>query len=360
MKYIKNKWFWIFLSIIIIVFIAIFNNNSDENEVEEYAKISNRTISQNLLISGKISSSQEVNIKTELGGIIEEIFVKTGDYVQSRTPIARLKILPDPRSNQDADRQIANAKSQLARIDAAYKRNKELYNQDVISKQEYEASLQEFQVAKNELIAANNFKKIVNQGYANASDFVSNIVYSTTNGVILEIPVKVGGSVINRNTFNEGTTIATIANTDEFIFKGQVNENEMSRIVLGKKLDIKITALKNKKFEAEITKIAPKGIDVGGITKFDIEAKLYLSSDDLAQMRSGYSATAQITLEQVSNVLSIEEKYVQYSSDSAFVWKGNSKDSKKKFVKLGLSDGKFIQILNGLTTKDKVILKDSE
>lgn len=360
MKYIKNKWFWIFLSIIIIFAIAIFNNNSDEKETEEFAKISNRTISQNLLISGKISSSQEVNIKTELGGIIEEIFVKTGDYVKSRTPIARLKILPDPRSNQDADRQIANAKSQLTRIEAAFKRNKDLFNQDVISKQEYEASLQEYQVAKNELIAANNFKKIVNQGYANASDFVSNIVYSTTNGVVLEIPVKVGGSVINRNTFNEGTTIATIANTDEFIFKGQVNENEMSRIVLGKKLDIKITALKNKKFEAQITKIAPKGIDVGGITKFDIEAKLYLVPDDLAQMRSGYSATAQITLEQVSNVLSIEEKYVQYSSDSAFVWTGSAKDSKKKFVKLGLSDGKFIQILGGVSKKDQVILKDSE
>jgi HlyD family secretion protein len=183
-------------------------------------------------------------------------------------------------------------------------------------------------------------------------------VYSTTDGIVLDLPVKIGGSVVNRNTFNEGTTIATIADMNEILFKGQVNEKDLINLHKGLNLKVKINALQDKMVQAELTKISPKGVDVGGITKFDVEAKLILTNEDLSKIKSGFTATAELTISKKENVWAIQEKYIQYAEDTAFVQIKDGESFKRKNIKTGLSDGQFIEIINGLKQEDKVVSKE--
>lgn len=355
-----KKKYWIIIGILLILIIGgvlISKNNSnksDENDKDKYVTLETKTIENKQLISGKLSSSKEVMIKSELAGIIEVLYVHVGDQVKKGQAIAKIRTMPDPKSTQDAHRQIELAKINLERIKSNYERNKNLFEKDVISKQEFEVSQQEYKTAEMELKAANNYLKIVQQGFSNSSDFVSNIIYSTIDGIVLDIPVKIGGSIQNRNTFSEGTTIAIISDVNEFIFKGQVNEKDLKYIEMGKNLKININALKNELFSAHITRIAPKGVDVNGITRFDIEAQLDIKPVDLYKIKSGFTATAEFTIEKVSNVSSLPEKYIQYNEDTAFVFVKKGDERERKIITMGISDGQYIEIKSGLKKDDKI------
>ena len=327
-------------------------NKKDEKSKESKEKVEVRTIENIQLVSGKLNSSKEINLKSELAGVIVELYVQVGQRVSKGQAIAKIKTLPDPRSLQDADRQIAITNVNFERQKSNFQRNKTLFEKDVISKNEFELSKQEYSLAEAEHLAAIKNKRIVQQGFSNKSDFVSNVIYSTIDGIVLEIPTKVGATIMNRNNFNEGTTIATISDMNEILFKGQVNEKDLSTLTIGMPLTIQVNALRNQKFEAHLSKISPKGIDVSGITKFDIEAMLALSPSDISKMKSGFTATASFTIEKRTNVLAIEEKYVQYKEDSAFVTILEGDKSNKKLVKTGISDGKYIEILSGLKKGD--------
>lgn len=352
----KKYWLLLILGIIAIVSAVIYFKNKKEDKIDDTNAIKARvrTIEDKQLISGRLSSSKEVNIKPELAGIISELYVNIGDEVKKGQAIAKIKTLPDPKSTQDADRQVNIAHTNLERIKSNFNRNKSLYDQGIISKQEYEISNQEIHVAQEEYSSAVKYKKIVKQGFANSSDFVSNVVYSTIDGIILELPVKVGASVVNRNTFNEGTTVAIISDMNEILFKGQINEKDLINLKLDMIMKIKVNAIKDKTFEAKLNKISPKGIDVGGITRFDIEAIMMVNSVDLYKFKSGFTATAEITIDKREKVLSIEEKYIQYAQDTTYVNVIDGDKTKRNIVKLGISDGQFVEIKSGLSAKDKI------
>ncbi len=357
-KNIKKR-YWI-LGILIIFFIGYFiTSQSDdantESEKGKYVDLVLKTIENKQLISGRLASSKEVNIKSELAGIIDELYVNVGDEVRKGQAIAKIRTLPDPKSTQDATRQIEMAKINFERIQANYLRSKSLYEKDVIAKQEYETVLQEYKSAQTELSSAQNYMKIVKQGFSNKSDFVSNTIYSTIDGIVLDIPVKIGGSIQNRNTFSEGTTIAIIADKNDFLFKGQISEKDLSQLSNGKIVTIKVNAIKGQEFKAEITKLSPKGVDVGGITRFDVEAKLLVSAVDLYKFKSGFTATAEFIIDKKENVLTLEERYIQYNEDTAFVYIKNGDDKKRTIIQTGISDGQFIEITKGLKKDDKVI-----
>lgn len=360
----KYKWYFILSIVAIGIIGTIILNKSEKKdpakEKDQYVKLEKKTIENKQLISGRLQSSKEVNIKSELAGIIDELYVQVGDQVRKGQAIGKIRILPDPRSSQDATRQIEIAKINLERIKANYQRNKLLYEKDVISRMEYEVSLQEYKTAQTDLNNAEQNLRIVRQGFTNKSDFVSNVIYSTIDGVVLDIPVKVGGSIQNRNNFSEGTTIATIADMNEFLFKGQISEKDLRYVSKNQKLDINISALKGETFSGFVTKIAPKGVDVSGITRFDIEAKLDIPPTELYKVRSGFTATAEFLRESSQNVYAIEEKYVQFSADTAFVYvRKGEEDRERKILDLGISDGKYVEIKKGLKSEDK-ILKELE
>jgi len=354
-----KKKYWAILTLLVIGIIAAIvisqNSEKDDDKKDNYIQPVIKTIENKQLISGRLASSKEVNIKSELAGIIDALYVNVGDEVKKGQAIAKIRTLPDPKSTQDASRQIEIAKINFERIQANYLRTKSLYEKEVISKQEYESSLQEYKSSQTELASAQNYMKIVKQGFSNKSDFVSNTIYSTIDGIVLDIPVKIGGSIQNRNTFSEGTTIATIADKTDFLFKGQINEKDLNHLSNGKIIKIKVNAIKGQEYKAEITKLSPKGVDVGGITRFDIEAKLLVSAVDLYKFKSGYTATAEFSLDKKENVLSLEERYIQYNEDTAFVFVKNGEDKKRKVIETGISDGQFIEIKKGITKDDKVM-----
>jgi len=355
----KNKlWLIILVCIIsLVAFIILTKNKKKDSKDSEssllYVSPERRSIENKQLISGRLASNKEVNIKSELAGIIDALYVSVGDRVKKGQAIAKIKILPDPRSTQDAQRQLEIAKINNERIKASFNRNKLLYEKEVLAKQEYEISLQEFNTSKAELKAAQNYLRIVKQGFSNTSDFVSNVIYSTIDGIVLDIPVKIGTSIQNRNNFSEGTTISTIADDNEFVFKGQVNEKDLKYIDIGKVLDIRIGALKNDSFEARVSRISPKGIDVNGITRFDIEAKLEVKPVDIYKIKTGFTATAEYLIDKVGKVLAVEEKYIQFKEDTNFVYvKKGEEDRERKILQLGISDGKYVEIKSGLKKED--------
>lgn len=345
------------ISIVALIILAK-NKKKDSNDSESsllYVSPERRTIENKQLISGRLASKKEVNIKSELAGIIDDLYVVVGDRVKKGQAIAKIKILPDPKSTQDAQRQLEIAKINYERIKANFIRNQLLYEKDVIAKHEFEISSQEYNTSKSELNAAQNYLRIVKQGFSNKSDFVSNVIYSTIDGIVLDISVKIGTSIQNRNNFSEGTTIATVADDNEFVFKGQVNEKDLKYIDIGKELDIRISALKSDSFKAHISRISPKGIDVNGITRFDIEAILEVNPVDLYKVKTGFTATAEYLVERVEKVLALEEKYVQFKEDTSFVYVKKGEEGRERiFLQLGISDGKYIEIKSGLKREDMI------
>lgn len=356
----KYKWWLLFFLIVIGIILGVSTCNKSSNKEEDknkYLTLEKKDLKNKMLISGTLSSSKEVNLKSELPGVIKQLFVSTGDQVKKGQAIAKIKFLPDPKSTQDALRQVSVTSINVNRLKDIYARNEKLFNQGIISRQEYELSEQDLNSAKAEYNAALKYKKIVEQGYSSSKDFVSNVIYSTIDGIVLEVPVKVGETITNRNQFNEGTTISTIADMNEVLFKGQVSENGLRYLNEGKEINININALRDEKYTARVSKISPKGVDVGGITRFDIEAKLNIKSVDVYKIKSGFTATADFIRAKKDNVWALEEKYIQFAEDTAYVWIQKGEEVEKAVVNTGISDGKYVEIQSGLSQKSK-ILKD--
>ena len=248
----KKKKYWIAGLVLILVCVGAYkkftNSDGEKDEKDLYIQPSVRTIENKQILSGKLVSSKEVNLKSELGGVIEAIYVSVGDEVKKGQAIAKLRTLPDPKMSQEAERQISVAHTNLERVRANYERNKTLYEKDVIAKQDLEVSVQEYKLAEIDLRNANENKKIVTQGFSRKNGFVSNVVYSTTDGIVLDIPVKTGATIMNRNNFNEGTTIASVANMGEMIFEGKVDESEVGKIKQGMPLILTIGAIDTESF----------------------------------------------------------------------------------------------------------------
>ena len=211
--------------------------------------------------------------------------------------------------------------------------------------------------AKEEKAAAVDALQVVRDGVSQSNAKASStLIRSTISGVILDIPVKVGNSVILANTFNDGTTIATVANMNDLIFRGNIDETEVGQLISGMPMKITIGALQDLKFDANLEYISPKAVESNGANQFEIKAAVRLAEG--GKIRSGYSANAEIVLASVEKALSIPESAIEFSGDSTFVYivkgEGKEKTYERKQVVTGLSDGVDIEIKKGLTAKDKV------
>ncbi|MBQ8153961.1 MAG: efflux RND transporter periplasmic adaptor subunit [Prevotella sp.] len=309
------------------------------------------------IITGKIEPRNEVNIKPQIGGIITQLMKEPGDYVQAGEVIAKVKVIPDMAQLSSAESRVRLADLNLQQAKIDYEREKNLFDQKLVSADEYDKVAQKLRQAKEELLASEDALQVVRDGVsksnANAS---STLIRSTISGVILDIPVKVGNSVINTNTFNEGTTIATVANMNDLIFRGNIDETEVGQLYNGIPMKITIGALQDLKFDASLEYISPKAVENNGANQFEIKAAVKVAKDD--KIRSGYSANAEIVLAQVKKALTIPESAIEFSGDSTFVYlikvEGTKKSYERHQITTGLSDGVNIEVKKGLTTKDKV------
>ena len=351
----------IIAAIIALIFIGTFVFLWQKSQPKEivYSEFTPKmdSIQKTTIITGKIEPRNEVNIKPQISGIISELYKQPGDYVNAGDVIAKVKVIPDMGSLSSAESRVRLAEINLQQAQVDYNREENLHNQKLVSDDEFDKSRQSLSQAQEEKKAAIDALQVVRDGVSQSNAKASStLIRSTISGVILDIPVKVGNSVILSNTFNDGTTIASVANMNDLIFRGNIDETEVGQLVNDMPMKITVGALQDLKFDAALEYVSPKAVESNGANQFEIKAAVKLSEG--GKIRSGYSANAEIVLARADKVLTIPESAIEFSGDSTFVYvvkgEGKQKEYDRRHVETGLSDGVNIEIKKGLTAKDKV------
>lgn len=317
------------------------------------------------VVTGKIEPRNEVNVKPQISGIITEIMKEAGDMVQAGEIIAKVKVVPDMNQLANAQARVRLASINVKQAKVNFDRQKALYDKGLVSGDEYDKIRQSYNQAKEEVMAAQDNLEVVRDGVSkNNANTSSTLIRSTISGLVLNVPVKVGNTVILSNTFNDGTTIASVANMNDLIFRGNIDETEVGQLVVGMPMKITIGALQDTHLQASLEYVSPKAVENNGANQFEIKAAVRGVNNH--QIRSGYSANAEIVLASASHVLTVPESAIEFSGNNTYVYVVNGKDKNKTYTRkkvvTGLSDGLNIQIKQGLSAKDKVrgpkIVKD--
>lgn len=354
------KTFWKVL--IIVVIIALFGGTLGylyqksqskpvvyETSTPFYTDIVKKTVA-----TGSVVPRKEIEIKPQVSGIIQELYVEAGDYVTEDELIARIKIIPNMVNLNEAESRVKKAEIRLENEKISYKRQKELFEQGVIPESNYLEYEMSYNQAREELEAAGNNLQLIKEGTArNSGDNTNTLVRSTITGMVLDVPVEIGNSVIESNTFNDGTTISTIADMNEMVFEGKLDESEVGKVEEGMPLKLTIGAIEGKTFEAGLEHISPKGVEENGAIQFEIRAAVKLQESDF--IRAGYSANADIVLNSLDSVLAIKESMIIFENDTAYVEvEIEPQKFRKQSINTGLSDGINIQVKSGIDKETKI------
>jgi HlyD family secretion protein len=306
--------------------------------------------------TGSVVPRKEIEIKPQVSGIIEEVYIEAGNLVKKGDLIARVKIIPNMVELNNAESRLNKAKITYEDAKMVYERQKKVYEQGVIPEAEFQEFRLAYMNALEEQETAESNLQLIKEGVSKKSGTATNtLIRSTIEGMVLDVPVEVGNSVIESNTFNEGTTIASVADMGEMIFEGKVDETEVGKLELGMPLILSIGAIEEEKFDAELEYISPKGKEENGAIQFEIKADVKLKKE--AFIRAGYSANADIVLERKDSVMVIPESLIKFEKegDSAYVEiEIQPQVFEKRYIKTGLSDGVNIEVKEGLEIKDKL------
>ena len=348
-------------ALVLLIFIGTFvflwiKSRPQPISYEEFQPTVN-DIRKTTVVTGKIEPRNEVNVKPQISGIIAEIYKEAGQMVTVGEVIARIKVIPDESQLSAAQARVRLANINVRQAQVDYQRVKTLFDKGLIAGSEYDQRRQAYQQAQEEVRSAKNNLEVVRDGVAAENARTSStMIRSTISGLVLDVPVKVGNTVILSNTFNDGTTIATVANMNDLIFRGNVDETDVGQLVTGMPMKITIGALQNETLEASLEYISPKAVENNGANQFEIKAAVHVGGGH--KIRSGYSANAEIVLAQANQVLTVPESAIVFEGNNTFVYvvktSGKEKTYEKRKVTTGLSDGIRIQIKSGLTKNEYV------
>lgn len=348
-------------ALVLLIFIGTFvflwiKSRPQPISYEEFQPTVN-DIRKTTVVTGKIEPRNEVNVKPQISGIIAEIYKEAGQMVTVGEVIARIKVIPDESQLSAAQARVRLANINVRQAQVDYKRVKTLFDKGLIAGSEYDQKRQAYQQAQEEVRSAKNNLEVVRDGVASENASTSStMIRSTISGLVLDVPVKVGNTVILSNTFNDGTTIATVANMNDLIFRGNVDETDVGQLVTGMPMKITIGALQNETLDASLEYISPKAVENNGANQFEIKAAVHVGGGH--KIRSGYSANAEIVLAQANQVLTVPESAIVFEGNNTFVYvvktSGKEKMYEKRKVTTGLSDGIRIQIKSGLTKNEYV------
>ena len=343
---------------VVFTFVYLWKKSRPQKEVYELVVPANGNIEQKTVATGKVEPRDEVAIVPQISGIVSDLYKEAGQMVSVGEIIARIKVIPEMGTLNAAESRVTQANLNLEQAQRVYDRTSELYDAKVVVREEYEKVETQLKLAGEELRNAQDNLEIVRDGIAKRSSAASNTqIRSTISGMILDVPVKVGNSVIQANTFNAGTSIATVADMNDMIFRGNIDETEVGRIREGMPMDITIGAIQDHHFEAVLEYISPKSTENNGAILFEIKAAVTVP--DSIFVRAGYSANAGIILESSYDVLVIPESSVIFRDGGSFVnvfqgMDGDKQLFEEKPVVLGLSDGIQVEVREGLTTEDQI------
>lgn len=352
------KWLFLVLLVggVVFTFFFLWKRQQPVQVRYETIRVERKDIEKRTIVTGKIEPRDEVAIKAQISGIVAELYKEAGQHVQSGEAIAKIKVVPDMAQLSSAESRLRIAENSIKNITQIFQRDSALFVRKVISQEDYDKSLLQYVQAKEELKAAKDNLSIVKEGVAASSKNAGNtIVRSTISGTILDVPVKIGNSVINVNTMNDGTTIASVADMSDMLFIGKMDETEVGKLHEGMTMDLIIGALNDRRFSAVLEYISPKGTEQNGAMMFEIKGAAHIP--DSVRIRSGYSANAEIILASRKNVLALSEVAVHITADSTYVdliTDTLTQATVPQKVQLGLSDGLNVEITSGLNEGDLV------
>ena len=358
----KKYFKYILMALVAVIFIGTFVflyiKSQPQPEVYDEFTLQRMDIRKTTVVTGKIEPRNEVNVKPQISGIITEILKEAGETVQEGEVIAKVKVIPDMGSLSAAQSRLRLAEINRKQAQTDYDREKTLFDKGLVAADEYDKIAQALRQAREEVDAAQDNLEVVRDGVSKSNASASStLIRSTITGLILDIPVKVGNSVILANTFNDGTTIATVANMNDLIFRGNIDETEVGRLSTGMTMKITIGALQDLKFDARLEYIAPKATDQNGANQFEIKAAVNLPSN-ATNIRSGYSANAEIVLAEAKNVLAIQESAIEFDGDDTYVYvikgEGDKQTYERRKVQTGISDGIHIEIRSGVKPNERI------
>ena len=329
--------------------------NSRSAITYETSKLSKQTIEEKIVATGSVVPEDEVNIVPQISGIIDEIFVEEGDEVVAGDLLAKIKVVPNEQSLNSAEGRVKTARIVLNNSTKEFERNKKLFDKGVISEQDFNSVELRYNQDQQNLENALSDLQIIRLGSVGGSALTNTNVRSTVSGTVLQVPVKEGDQAIEANTFNPGTTIATVADLNKMIFEGRVDDGEVGKLEIGMDLKISLGAIEEKEYDAKLTLIAPKGIEVAGAIQFKIEGEVFL--DDEYVVRAGYSANATIITDVKKDILSINESLLQFdnSTKKPFVEvQISGQKFERKDIELGISDGVYAEVLGGVSESDNI------
>lgn len=348
------------LIVIALVFFGalyyLYAKNQESPIVFETDKAEIKTIIKNTIATGNIVPDEEVLIKPNISGIIEEVYIKAGETIKAGDLIAKIKVVANVSNLSNSQNQVQTTKIDLDNQEKVYQRQKILFDKGVISANDFDAAQLAYKQAKQNYAASKQSLDIIKTGTTSGlGNYANTLIRSTVNGMVLDVPVKVGNQVIESNNFNEGTTIASVADVGRMIFVGKIDESEVGKIKEKLPIEITIGAIENKKFDAVLQYIAPKGKTENGAIQFEIKASL--ANNDNTFIRAGLSANASIILEKADKVLALKESLIQFDKKTqkpyVEIMTGTQKFLRKDLI-LGVSDGIYVEVKSGIKASDKI------
>ncbi len=344
------------LGILVLLAIAYFIKTNSRSAIDFDTESPTFTsIEKKTVITGKVIPEDEVEVKPQISGIIDQLYVEEGDLVKTGQLLATVKVVPNEQSLNSARGRVNNARVELRNAEIEYNRSKDLFEKEIISRQEYENAELRYQRAQNDSNNASSDLRIIQLGTAGGSQSANTNIRSTITGTILEIPIKEGDQVIESNTFNDGTTIATIADLNKMIFEGHVDEAEVGKLAIGMDLSVNLGAIEDHAFDAMLKFIAPKGTEKEGAVQFKIKGDVFLN--DSLFVRAGYSANASLILERKDSIMAISEALLRFDRNTEQPYveiEIGDQRYERRNVELGISDGIMVEILEGVTIEDNI------
>jgi len=313
------------------------------------------SIEMKSVATGKVIPEDEVEIKPQISGIIQTLYVEEGDNVKTGDLLAKVKVVPNEQSLNSAKGRLANTKILMENAKIEFNRNKGLFEKEIISQKDFQNAELNYSRAKQDVSNADSDLQIIKLGSAGGSATANTNIRATVSGTVLEMPIKEGDQVVESNTFNNGTTIAIIADLSKMIFEGKVDEAEVGKLKIGMPLSVNLGAIQDKEFEARLKFIAPKGNEEQGAVQFKIEGDVYLDDDFF--VRAGYSANASLVLERKDSILAIPEALLQFDKKTEEPYvevQVKDQEFERKDIKTGISDGINVEILSGITIEDNI------
>ena len=343
--------------LIALIYVLKYFKDSNAKDVVEYKTESPfyTTIDTKIVATGKLNPEEEIELKPQISGIIDQIFVEEGDLVKKGDLIARIRVVPNEQAMVSAKSRINSLKLSLNNSQTVFNRNKVLFEKGVISRQDFESSELSYSQSKENYDQSKDDYKIIKQGSLSGGSSANTTIIAQIPGTILEIPVREGDQVIQSNNFNAGTTIATVADMSKMIFEGKVDESEVGKLEEGKQIIVVLGAINEKEFPAVLTFVAPKGIEQNGAVQFTIKADVDINST--TKIRAGYSANAEIELESKDSILVIKEALLQFNriTEKPFVeFLKEDGRFQVKNVEIGISDGINVEIIDGVSEGDEI------